>query len=325
MKKTIIDYYNIVPHDLNFIYIPEKSKSNYKYYKMCPDFGVGDFWMLDFKRKFLVIIADFIPFETLEKVSNIKQDYIEISQFETTSSYFRVSNKKINNVNNGIFCYVNTNKTIHVFCKKNQPTKFIKIILTKEYFDGFLKSRYDDSYDDFKNAINYILTNPVSPQLNYVFQQIKNCRNMGPALNLYIESKVLEVLSLVTHNLNQRLLDKHIPVKLSKEDKICLKKVIEYFENNICEYPSIQYISKIANMSSTRLQMAFKKYYGITPYKYLKNLRLSISVILLLNTDDNIQLIAENVGYNNAGHFAGIFKKTYGTTPKNFRKMHYVD
>jgi AraC-like DNA-binding protein len=48
------------------------------------------------------------------------------------------------------------------------------------------------------------------------------------------------------------------------------------------------------------------------------------ALLLLENSDFSIQVIASMVGYKNAGHFAGIFKKTYGVSPKEYRILHQI-
>lgn len=48
------------------------------------------------------------------------------------------------------------------------------------------------------------------------------------------------------------------------------------------------------------------------------------ALLLLQNSDYSVQTIANKVGYKNAGHFPGIFKKTYGITPKRYRVIHHI-
>lgn len=77
-------------------------------------------------------------------------------------------------------------------------------------------------------------------------------------------------------------------------------------------------------MSNTRFQMAFKQTYGTTVYDYLKELRMNQALLLLKNSDYSIKDIAFQVGYNNSGHFAGLFKKTYGINLKQYRNINKI-
>jgi len=48
---------------------------------------------------------------------------------------------------------------------------------------------------------------------------------------------------------------------------------------------------------------------------------MTIAANLLSTTDLSIEYIAFKIGYNYSVNFAKMFKKTYGKTPLNFRKI----
>ncbi|AVQ44888.1 helix-turn-helix domain-containing protein [Clostridium botulinum] len=320
--NNIIDYFLKAPTDMNFILIPEHSTEFEKYYGMNPNFGEGFFRIFISKDKFLVLNADYKPNYDFEKVSEIKQDYIEISKFYTTSSSYKVGKRNIKKVDPGILCFINTDKLVHVYCKKNQPIKFTKIILLREYFDKFLKGRYGN-YKDFKTAFKYLAHNPSSPELNFIFNQIRSSKAKGMPQIIYMESKILEILSNVTHDHAEKWKKEYISVRLTKTDKKLLIKCEKYLRDNIGKYPTLNELSNIAKMSTSRFSLAFRQYFGTTPYQYLKDLRMNAALTLLLNTDDNIASIAKELGYKNSGHFSGIFKSYYGVTPNKYRIHHY--
>ncbi|WMJ82251.1 AraC family transcriptional regulator [Clostridium sp. MB40-C1] len=320
--NNIIDYFIQAPRDMNFILIPELSTEFEKYYRMHPDFGEGFFRIFISDGEFLVLNANYKPNYHFEKVSEIKQDYIEISKFYTSSSSYKVGKRSIKKVDTGILCFINTNKLVHVYCEKNQPIEFTKIILLREYFDEFLKGCYG-SYKDFKNAFKYLARNPSSPELNFIFNQIRNCKAKGIPQKIYMQSKILEILFNVTHDQAEKWENKHIAVRLTKIDKRLLSKCEKYLRCNIGKYPSLDELSNIAQMSTSRFLLAFRQYFGTTPYQYLKDLRMNSALTLLINTEDNITSIAEELGYKNSGHFSGIFKSYYGVTPGKYRRQHY--
>lgn len=320
---NIIDYFLKAPTDMNFILIPEHSTEFEKYYGMNPNFGEGFFRIFISKDKFLVLNADYKPNYDFEKVSEIKQDYIEISKFYTTSTSYKVGKRNIKKVDPGILCFINTDKLVHVYCKKNQPIKFTKIILLREYFNEFLKGRYG-SYKDFKTAFKYLARNPSSPELNFIFNQIRNSKVKSMPQMIYMESKILEILSNVTHDHAEKWEKEHISVRLTKTDKKLLIKCEKYLRDNIGKYTTLNELSNIAKMSTSRFLLAFRQYFGTTPYQYLKNLRMNAALTLLLNTEENISSIAKELGYKNSGHFSGIFKSYYGVTPNKYRIQHHL-
>ncbi|EPY2304588.1 helix-turn-helix transcriptional regulator [Clostridium sporogenes] len=320
--SNITDYFLKAPTDMNFILIPERSTEFEKYYRMNPDFGEGFFRIFISDREFIVLNADYKPNYDFEKVSEIQQDYIEISKFYTTSSSYKIGKRSIKKVDTGILCFINTNKLVHVYCQKNQPIKFTKIILLREYFDKFLKGRYGN-YKDFTTAFKYLARNPSSPELNFIFSQIRSCKAKGIPQIIYMESKILEILSNVTHDHAEKWKKEHIAVRLTKADKRLLIRCEKYLRDNIGKYPSLNELSNIAKMSTSRFLLAFRQYFGTTPYQYLKDLRMNAALTLLLNTEDSITSIAQDLGYKNSGHFSGIFKSYYGVTPNKYRIHHY--
>lgn len=321
MIKTIHEYYSVLTEQFPFDMVYECSQMGDHLYRMQPEYGTGSLRLISFNAMFIVLIADYTPLDDFEKVSMITQSYVEISQFETNSSSFKVGKQKIKPVKKGICCYINNSKKIHVYCEKGKPVRFTKVILSKEYYDDFLHKRYGDSYQEAKNAVRFLSLSPNQPELNFIFQQIKSSRAKGSSMNIYLEGKILELLALATYNYEQAIKTQPIHVKLSNSDMRSLKKVIKYMNENLSKYPSIEYLSKMASMSTSRFQLAFKKSYGTTVYEYLKSLRMNQALLLLQDSDYSIQRIAKEVGYNNAGHFAGIFKKIYGVTPKIYRTM----
>ena len=57
----------------------------------------------------------------------------------------------------------------------------------------------------------------------------------------------------------------------------------------------------------------------------IKNLRLRDAKNLLINTNQKINEIAEQIGYNSADHFSRVFRQTYGMSPAEFRKLNKKD
>lgn len=324
MEKTVIEYYMDLPTQLHSVRIAEQSSAGDDYYLMLSEYGTGSVRIMNFYEQFLIVLADFTPRHNFEKVSEIKQEYFEISQFETDSSSFKVGGKKTKQVERGIVCYANTHKTAYAFCEAGKPTRFTKVILTRSYFDQFLQQRYGDSYETSKGALDFLVQNPNSPELNFVFQQIKDCPAVGRTRYLYMEGKVMEVLSLVTHNVEQEQDRCHLPVKLDKKDKRSLGKTVTRMRNDLSAYPSVVELAQTASMSTSRFQLAFRQVYGTTAYEYLKVMRMNYALLLLQDSDDNIRNIARKVGYGNAGHFAKLFRQTFGMGPREYRKIHRI-
>ena len=63
----------------------------------------------------------------------------------------------------------------------------------------------------------------------------------------------------------------------------------------------------------------FKKIYGVTFNGYLSRYRVSHSKVLLRDTSMPINLVAEQVGFNNYTYYYTVFKAILGVTPQQYR------
>lgn len=82
-------------------------------------------------------------------------------------------------------------------------------------------------------------------------------------------------------------------------------------------------ISDIANelyRSTNDIIYRFKKKYGITPYAYLIDRRITMAKELLVNTSKSIKEISELLCFFSEYHFSNTFKKKVGVSPREFRK-----
>ncbi len=63
-----------------------------------------------------------------------------------------------------------------------------------------------------------------------------------------------------------------------------------------------------------------KKYYGLTPTKYINNIRLNYAANLLVSTDLKVIDICYESGFNNLSYFYTVFKDVYTYSPKQYRE-----
>lgn len=93
----------------------------------------------------------------------------------------------------------------------------------------------------------------------------------------------------------------------------------QYIEDNYRKTLSLAKISRRFSISSPHLSAEFKRYFGVSPGKYLIEYRLHEAEILLKDNNLQISDIAEKVGWGDVYHFSKIFKKYYGVPPSSLR------
>jgi len=98
--------------------------------------------------------------------------------------------------------------------------------------------------------------------------------------------------------------------------------VLMLVQHNIQRQLVIRDLAKAVNLSSGRLSHLFKSEVGISPQRYLNNIRMEKAKDLLENGVLSGKEIAAEVGIPNASRFCRTFKARYGVTPKEYRRTH---
>ena len=190
MVPSVIDYLLQLPEAMHFARVQELCGDGVFFYRMLSEYGNGTFQLIEFEDDLLLIlIGDYTPKDTFEKITEISEDYMEISQFETDSSSFKIGGRKKNQVDKGIYCYLNTQKKTYTYCEGGKPVRFTKVILSPKYFNTYFRLHDRNNAELLNSARDYILKNPSLPELNFVFQQIRDCQAEGHTLKIYLESK----------------------------------------------------------------------------------------------------------------------------------------
>ena len=83
--------------------------------------------------------------------------------------------------------------------------------------------------------------------------------------------------------------------------------------------PSVEQLAEKRGLSRTRFAHLFRETTGITPARFITQLRLSEAARLLTETDLKLAQIALQTGFADATHFGKVFRRTFFTTPTNYR------
>ena len=98
-----------------------------------------------------------------------------------------------------------------------------------------------------------------------------------------------------------------------------VERMIDYFQNAYMEEIDLGRYAEELGFSSAYLTKIFKRYAGMTPVRFLTNIRISNARRLLDTTDLTVSQIGESVGYNDQFHFSKTFSKITGMSPMAYR------
>ena len=86
---------------------------------------------------------------------------------------------------------------------------------------------------------------------------------------------------------------------------------------------TLSYVSKEMNLTREYFCRLFKAETGVTPAKYMKNLKLEKGKELLETTLLSVKQITHEIGLNDESHFVKDFKNAYGLTPSRYRYTNF--
>ena len=97
-----------------------------------------------------------------------------------------------------------------------------------------------------------------------------------------------------------------------------LRGISEWANENIAEM-TVQKLAAHCRMSVKYFQSYFRKRCGMTPGKFLADLRMNYVIRLLECSGMKLSSIAEVSGFSDASHLCRVFRKQHGITPEAFR------
>ena len=92
-----------------------------------------------------------------------------------------------------------------------------------------------------------------------------------------------------------------------------------YMHRHYAEPITIEQLAAREKKSVSQYRKTFTAQFGMSPKQYLINLRMSTARHLLRTTDDKVELVAKQCGYDDYHYFCRLFRKYAGCTPSEYR------
>ncbi|UZT98580.1 AraC family transcriptional regulator [Chryseobacterium fluminis] len=186
-------------------------------------------------------------------------------------------------------------------------------------------------------------TSPKVDLYNFYFKKEEGENGFYDEINIYSVSHLLREMILYTKEWDGKITKNDAPqyyflkalkgILPEKRDKQLafpvqhpfpsdetLLKIAQYIHANLEKHLSIESTAKEFGMSTRTLSRKFKEILGMNYVRFLRALRITRSLELMIEGKYNMYEIAMMVGYNSLSSFSNIFKKVIGIPPTEYQQ-----
>lgn len=277
------------------------------------------------KQLFLPVIV-----KTIEKIHDTNwsmnvnyHDHFEMVYIKRGDAVFQVAGEDVNMGPNDI-----------IIIKPNQPHKFIvkspigcEFLVLSFKFANAKDGNYSDvSLTDFIEFVNDESTshihlklsrkNDIVGVMNRILREHDKQQVWGEYLSYLL---IMELFILVSRTLKQEWEQSIKSRSVKLKELLAISK--EYIDMNYNKELSLSDVAGYIFLSESYFAHTFKDEFGISPKRYLLNVRINAAKELLAATDQKINDIAKEVGFSSQQRFNDIFKKYEKMTPLHYRKV----
>lgn len=164
---------------------------------------------------------------------------------------------------------------------------------------------------------------PLPRIMDTTIEHLITCPYTGPARQLYMESKVVE---LIAHKIAQICLSDigHSPLPdWHPQDIERIRQARDILCSDLENPPKLYDLARSVGVNQGKLNLGFRKFYGATVFGYLRRLRLLEAKRLIDQGDMNVTEVALCVGYNSLPSFSKAFSEFFGISPMQCLKKRF--
>ena len=186
-------------------------------------------------------------------------------------------------------------------------------------------SEYDiqEYLELFPNLLNCFskhvlhISSAFAPRIKLIFDELIIENNSKSPNFAYIKALFVQLLVLLSRD---------TVAKESSSDKKDVSKdqileIAEYLNQHFDEDISLEMLSKKFGFHKNYISRRFLEVLKISYLEYLTNLRIRKAIDYLSAGNLTITQIAEKTGFKSSNTFCAVFKKNFGISPLNYKKM----
>jgi AraC-like DNA-binding protein len=274
-------------------------------------------------RDMSFIVMDFTLKEDLVLIRKPTTDYGILLFFNqvTVGDFFRIRSgkeelKEFTKSRSNIFLS-STNMDMELHYSKGSTLKRVGIYFSPVMVRKFVK---DDMqlfltvYTD--QGLKNVNRETINFELKSILDDIFRTSLKDDFGRLILQNRVLMLTEKFLHNLLAKEVKSDKKSYLKKEDIEGIQTVERVLtQADLDKFPSVESLSRMAMMSSTKLKTKFKEVYGMKLYEYYNRHRLLKAKEMITVGRSSVKDAAYSIGFSNLSNFSRAFKKEFGVLP----------
>lgn len=231
------------------------------------------------------------------------RDHYLIHYIESGKGRFEI-NGKVYNVNAGEIFYIMPNVITYYEADEKEPWVYKWIGMKGRQLEGI----FNMTGLSAKNPVIKV-NRDVSAAIDKMIEESTN----GKATNLKFSSCAYDFLDKLVKN-------NKYEVTRKSNGQIYVEKAVDYIWQYIYRKVTVEELASYVNVDRSYLSSIFKEYTGLSPQRYIMDIKMKTACEYLLSTDYDITYIAQSVGYDDLFVFSHAFRKYVGVSPKSYRE-----
>jgi AraC-like DNA-binding protein len=196
--------------------------------------------------------------------------------------------------------------------------KSIRILLPQKWLQQYLGL---SSTDDVLQRFLALKTEsfemePFDIEYRKLIDEVWSVKQDDPMQDIFLQNRVTLLIERFFTRLYSKMNMLEGKFNLSSDN---INRLIDIEKVLVSDFslapPTIEKLSRMASMSTTKLKKDFKTIYGNSIYAYYQDRRLEKANELLISGGKSVKQVAEAVGFNSVSNFSLAYKKKYNQEP----------
>ena len=170
----------------------------------------------------------------------------------------------------------------------------------------------------YQGATDYISYPLIPAEFKYrVNQALENSETFkGSDISSYSVKDPLQESAVQFSEISEQSLT---AVEHAQPSHLLAEKTADYLRSRLDDELTLSDLTNRMATNRNKLNKAFKNYFGMTVFDWVREQRLSLAATLLSTSQYNILQISEQVGYTDSNNFSTAFRREYQLSPRQYR------